>query len=454
MRIGLIAMSGVRVYNQKLIEVGVTLPQFVNRGEVIAQLPSLALLVLAATTPDDVEVDYVELADVKTMDPATTSYDLVALTSYTAMAYEMYDLADRFRAAGVPVVIGGLHASFAPEEAKAHADAVCVGEGEALWPEIVADFRRGGREALRPLYREAAPGTYDLANSPMPRFELLLGRRYNRITIQTVRGCPLDCEFCGASKLYGPKYRRKPLDLVMAEIRRVKELWGDNAFFELADDNSFANRFWAREFLTRLQEFDLRWFTETDISLADDDELLRLLAKSGCRQILIGLESVSRQSLDGIDRANWKLKRLDKYADAIKKIQDHGVTVNGCFIVGNDGDDQGVFEALRDFIERSELLEAQVTILTPFPGTALLRRLQAEGRLLYDRIWDKCTLFDLVFQPKQMTPDELVEGHTWLMTQIYNKAQYTRRKRHYVDIMKRLELPWYRGEREALEFFR
>jgi radical SAM superfamily enzyme YgiQ (UPF0313 family) len=453
MRIGLIAMSGVRVYNQKLIEVGVTLPQFVNRGKVIAQLPSLALLVLAGLTPDDVEVDYVEVADIKTCDPATTNYDLVALTSYTAMAYEMYDLADRFRAAGIPVVIGGLHASFAAAEAKQHADAVCVGEGELLWPQIVEDFRRGGVGALQPFYREAAPGTYDLGHSPMPVFELLKGREYNRITVQTVRGCPLDCAFCGASKLYGPKYRRKPVDKVVAEIRRIKEIWGDNAFFELADDNSFANRFWAKEFLTQIQDLDLRWFTETDISIADDDELLRLLAASGCRQILIGLESVNPTSLDGIDRVNWKLKRMNQYMDAIKRIQSYGVTVNGCFIVGNDGDDPGIFEALRRFIEKSELLEAQVTILTPFPGTRLFTQLQTEGRLLYERIWDKCTLFDLTFHPKNMTPDELVDGHTWLMTQIYNQEQYTKRKRHYVNIMKNLELPWYRGEREALEFF-
>ena len=201
MRIALIAMSGVRVVNPKLVELGVTLPQFVSRGKVIAQLPSLALLVLAAVSPDDVEVNYHEVDDVRTWDPAATPYDLVALSSYTAMAYDMYALADRLRAAGTPVVIGGLHASFAAEEAKAHADAVCVGEGETLWPRIVADFRRGGVAALQPFYREDAPGTYDLAESPMPRFELLRGGPYNRFTLQTVRGCPLVCTFCGASKL-------------------------------------------------------------------------------------------------------------------------------------------------------------------------------------------------------------------------------------------------------------
>ncbi len=455
MRVGLIAMSGVRVVNPRLIELGVTLPQFVSRGEVIAQLPSLALLLLAAATPEDIDIAYMEVADVKAAEAFDTSFDLVALTSYTAMAYEMYDLADRYRAAGIPVVIGGLHASFTPDETKEHADAVCIGEGETLWPLILADFRAGGVKALKPFYREAAPGSYDLAHSPMPRFDLLLGRKYNRITVQTVRGCPLDCEFCGASKLYAARYRRKPVEMVVAEVARIKELWGDNAFFELADDNSFANRFWAKEFLTSIQDLDLRWFTETDLSIADDDELLKLLAKSGCRQILIGLESTDARTLNGIDRANWKMRHLSRYMDAIKKIQSYGVTVNGCFIVGNDGDDKGVFERLRDFIEKSELIEAQVTILTPFPGTQLLARLQREGRLLSDRIWDKCTLFDLTFEPRQMTPDELIEGHSWLMSQIYNQEQFTRRKRHYVNIMKDISLPWMAEQTEAsLEFFR
>ena len=367
MKVGLLAMSGVRLVNERLADV-VTLPQFVNRGQVIASLPSLALTVLAALTPDDVEVEYLEVATLEEHEKLRTDFDLVALSSYTAGAYQMYELADRYRAAGIPVVLGGLHASFMPEEAIEHADAVCVGEGERLWPQILEDFRRGGKAGLKGLYREEHPGTYDLADSPMPRFDLLVDRPYNRITVQTVRGCPLDCEFCGASKLYGPRYRRKPVAKVMAEIEKVKELWGDDAFVELADDNSFGHPVWAREFLEAIQDYDLRWFTETDLSIADHDDLLPLLFKSGCRQILIGLESVNESSLDGLDRANWKHKRRGKYMDAIKKIQDHGVTVNGCFIVGNDGETPEVFESLRNFIETSELLEAQVTILTPFPG--------------------------------------------------------------------------------------
>ncbi len=438
MKVGLIAMSGVRVVNPKLVELGVTLPQFVSRGEVIAQLPSLALTTLAGRTPPDVQVEYLEVEDVFKASHLPTDFDLVGLTSYTAQAYDMYELGDRYRSKGIPVVIGGLHASQVPEEAKVHADAVCVGEGEDLWPQILEDFKRGGKEALEPFYREPAPGLYNLANSPMPRFDLLLGRKYNRVTVQTVRGCPLDCEFCGASKLYGPKFRRKPVDKVMAELKEVEKLWGRHAFVEFADDNSFGNRHWAKEFLNALKSVKIRWFTETDVSIADDPELIDLLYETGCRQVLIGFESVSPHALDGIDKANWKHKRVGQYLDAIRRIQDAGVTVNGCFIVGNDADDKGVFEHLRDFIEKSELLEAQVTVLTPFPGTRLLERLRTEGRLLYKSFWDRCTLFDVTFQPKQMTAEELEEGHLWLMQQIYTQAQYNRRKRHYVDIMKKL----------------
>ena len=451
MRIGLIAMSGVRVVNEELLEAGLTLPQFVNRSQVIAQLPSLALLILAALTPEEVELEYIEVSELPDELPA--GFDLVCLTSYTAMAYEMYQLADRFRAEGTAVVIGGLHASFTPQETKQHADAVCIGEGETAWPAILRDFRQGGVQALQPFYGRGQSGDYDLAESPLPRFDLLLGRPYNRITVQTVRGCPLDCEFCGASKLYGPRYRRKPLEKIRAEFLRIQELWGENAFIELADDNSFAHPRWSREFLEMIQDLELRWFTETDISIAEDEELLKLLFKSGCRQILVGLESLSADSLDGIDKANWKYKRRDQYRSAIQKIQSQGVTVNGCFIVGNDGDDKGVFESLRDFIEESELLEAQVTILTPFPGTRLLERLQQEGRLLYDRFWDRCTLFDLVFEPRQMTPQELVDGHMRLMKEIYNQDQYNRRKRHYVDLMKNLLAPGKVPSGEELEFF-
>ena len=434
MKVGLMALSGVRVRNEKLAKLGVTLPQFVSRGKVIAQLPSLSLLIIASVTPDDVEVDYVEVPDVSQVKELNPSYDLVAITSYSAQIYEAYELARRYKEAGIPVVIGGTHVIAEPEEAKRYADSVVIGEAEPLWPKIIEDFKNG---RLQPFYKEEHPGTYDLANSPMPRYDLLEPKNYNRITVQTSRGCPHDCEFCAGSKLFGSGFRQKPVDLVVKEIKRIKEKW-PKPFIEFADDNTFVDKKWSKDFLKKLIPLEIKWFTETDISVADDEELLKSMYHSGCYQLLIGLESTSKDSLDGIDTHNWKLKQSDRYLEAIDRIQSNGITVNGCFIVGLDGDTPSIFRDIRDFIEKSKLLEAQVTVLTPYPGTPLYKRLKSEGRLLKDKYWDRCTMFDINFRPKNMSIEELEKGLLWLFKEIYNEKEYLKRKRHYMDIVKKL----------------
>jgi radical SAM superfamily enzyme YgiQ (UPF0313 family) len=181
---------------------------------------------------------------------------------------------------------------------------------------------------------------------------------------------------------------------------------------------------------------DIRWFTETDISIADDAELLDLVAESGCRQVLIGLESPDVGALDGMDPRNWKKARAPRYLEAIDRIQSRGVSVNGCFILGLDSHTPDVFETVRDFVRESGLLEVQITVQTPFPGTPLYRRLQREGRLLQDRFWDRCTLFDVTYQPKHMSVADLEAGMRWLFSEIYNEQEFLRRKRQYMEIAK------------------
>ncbi|MDO8715989.1 MAG: radical SAM protein, partial [Dehalococcoidales bacterium] len=335
---------------------------------------------------------------------------------------------------GVPVVIGGLHVTAEPEEAKRYADSVVIGEAEPLWPRIMADFKN---KRLQPFYREERPGTYALSDSPMPRYDLLAPKQYNRITVQTSRGCPHDCEFCAGSKLFGKGFRQKPVDSVIKEIKKIKEKW-PKPFIEFADDNTFVDKKWSKDFLKKLMPLEIKWFAETDISVADDEELLKLMYHSGCYQLLIGLESTSEDSLNGIEAHNWKLKQRQGYLEAIDRIQSNGITVNGCFIVGLDGDTTGIFRDIRDFIEKSRLLEAQVTVLTPYPGTPLYQRLRAEGRLLKDEFWDRCTMFDINFRPRNMSVEELEQGLLWIFKEIYTEKEYLKRKRHYMDIIKKL----------------
>src|SRR5689334_23031958 len=196
MKLGLIAMSGVRAFNPELMAFGLTLPGFVERSEVIASLPSLGLLTLAGLTPPAWDVSYLEVPDLAALDGLPPGdFDLVGISSFSAQIKEAYALADRYRAAGVRVVLGGLHVSALPREAMAHADAVVIGEAEPWWPAVLADFER---DALARVYGPAER-QFDLADAPMPRFELLDPARYNRITVQTQRGCPFRCEFCAAS---------------------------------------------------------------------------------------------------------------------------------------------------------------------------------------------------------------------------------------------------------------
>lgn len=428
MKLGLIAMSGVRAHDAELTALGLTLPGFVERNKVVASLPSLGLLTLAGMTPDDVELQYVEVPEFSAAADLPGEFDAVAISSFTARIPEAYQLADRYRKAGTTVVLGGLHVTALPEEALQHADSIVIGEGEPSWPELVEDLRRG---APKRVY-DSRGRDFDLAEAPMPRFDLLTVERYNRLTVQTQRGCPFRCEFCAASIRLTPAFKTKPVAKVIAEIRRIKELW-PRPFIELADDNSFANHAHARRLLRALAAEKVRWFTETDVSVAEDDELLRLMRDSGCAQVLIGLESTSAAGLDGLEqRANWKARQRDRYLGAIQRIQDHGITVNGCFIVGLDGTGPESFDEIAAFVQESALFEVQLTVQTPFPGTPLHDRLKAQGRLLREHAWEMCTLFDVNFRPQRMSALELKSGFRRLVEQVYSaRAAGERREKYF-----------------------
>jgi radical SAM superfamily enzyme YgiQ (UPF0313 family) len=427
-RIGFIAMSGVRAHNEELTRLGLTLPGFVDRNRIIASLPSLGLLTLAGLTPDRFAVEYHEIADLKKLPEVPDNFDVVALSTFTAQLNEAYEVADFYRAQNIPVVMGGITVSALAAEAREHCTSVVVGEGEPLWPEVLRDLERG---SLKPIYAQSPLAQFDLRDAPMPRFDLLDPDKYNRLTVQTSRGCPHRCEFCASSILLKPRYQVKPVEKVIAEIREIKKIW-PRPFIEFADDNSFVHREHYKRLLRELARERVRWFTEADIRVAEDGELLGLMRDSGCQQVLIGLESPRRASLDGLElKRNWKAQQQDSYKASIARIQSYGITVNGCFILGLDGDTPAVFDDVLQFVRESGLYEVQVTFMTAFPGTPLYARLKQESRILRENAWELCTLFDINFQPKQMSVVELQSGFLRLVKELYSAEETQARRRAF-----------------------
>ena len=431
MKIGLIAMSGVRACDKELRELGLTLPGFVERGKVIASLPSVGLLTLAGLTPKKYEVEYFEIADLKKLTNIPKNFDMVAISSFSAQIFEAYELAQYYKAnLRIPVIMGGLHVSSLPEEAIQYCDSVVIGEGELSWLDMLEDCER---HSLKPFYGSLT-AEFDMSESPMPAFELLDIERYNRLTVQTSRGCPFRCDFCASSILITRRYKQKPIQKVLNEIDKIKSIW-KRPFIEFADDNSFVNRNYWKELLPQIKKRKIKWFTETDISVGADDELLELIRDSGCAEVLIGLESPIKAGLDGIElKSNWKLKQWAKYKEAIRKIQSHGIRVNGCFMIGLDGHGPEIFEEVFDFVEELMLFDVQITVPTPFPGTPLYERCKRDGRLLEERAWDKCTLFDINFKPKGMSSEELRNGFIELGKRLYCREFTSRRRKHFEEI--------------------
>lgn len=430
MKIGLLAMSGIRAHDPRLLELGLTLPGVVERSRVVASLPSLGLLYLAAVTPPGHEVHYFEAEADGAEPPEVYTCDLVAISTFSAQVFEAYAVADRLRRAGVRVALGGLHVTVRPDEALAHADYVFLGEAENTWPAAVQAIERGTAQRL---WDAADHAPVDIRQLPVPRYDLLADRPYNRFTVQTSRGCPWRCDFCASNVMLRQAYRKRPVEAVVRDLRAIAAL-RRRPFIEFADDNTFVDKAWGKELCRQLIPLRLKWFTETDISVADDPELLALLREARCRQLLIGLESPDQSALEGIElKANFKARRAVDYVSAVRRIQAHGITVNGCFVLGLDRHTPAIFREVLDFALRVPLYDVQITVLTPFPGTPLYDRLLREGRILQPDRWDLCTLFDVNYQPKGMTVEQLREGLYWLTERLYSEACLQARRRPFFE---------------------
>lgn len=430
MKIGFLAMSGLRAHDARLLELGLTLPGVLERGRVLSSLPSLGLLYLAACTPEGHDLHYFEAEGESGVPADVGTCDLVAINTFSAQVFEAYAVADRLRAAGIRVAMGGLHVSVEPEEAQQHADYIFLGEGERTWPAAVAAIEAGTAQRV---WNSADFPSIDMRSLPVPRYDLLAGRPYSKFPVQTTRGCPWRCDFCASNVMLNQPYRKHEVADVVRDIQAIRQV-NKRPFIEFADDNTFVDHDWGKQLCRELIPLGVKWFTETDISVADDAELLRLMRQARCRQVLIGLESPDASALDGIEmRTNFKQRRADTCLETVRRIQAHGITVNGCFILGLDRQTPDVFQHVLDFAMEAPLYDVQITVLTPFPGTPLYDRLLAAGRILAPGRWDLCTLFDVNFQPLNMSVAELRDGMYWLAERLYSEENLRVRRKPFFD---------------------
>jgi len=417
--VALVPLTGLRVCRPELRELGLSLPGLRKRGAALGELPALGLLTLAGMLPEDWSCSYHptgqrsedELVEALLREQPT----LVAISALTASIESAYRLSMRLRAAGARTAMGGLHITACPQEAARYCDAVVVGDGEPVLRQLLADAQH---DRLQPRYDTAS--TRQPLEWPTPRFDLL-GGAPSRFTLQSQRGCPFSCDFCAASRLLG-SFREKPVESIRRELHEISR-FSSRPVIELADDNTFAGRRDYGALCDALADSGGHWFTESDWRIGQRPELLSRLAASGCVQILIGIESlVFRYPGMGA-----KQSEFEQMMDAVEAIQAAGIAVNGCFILGADGETQESADRLVEFLLDCPLAEVQLTLQTPFPGTELRRRLAREGRLITERGWSHYTLLDVCYQPDLLSVAELERAFQDAVGAIYGSAATARR---------------------------
>jgi radical SAM superfamily enzyme YgiQ (UPF0313 family) len=370
----------------------------------------LAFAILRALTPADVEVVvYDERVESIPLDAPT---DLVAMTVETYTARRAFQLATAYRRRGVPVVMGGYHPTFLPEECSLFADAIAIGDAEGIWPAIVADARRG---KLKSRYQQ---NTYpSLAGQPLADRSVFKGKKYAPVTlVQYGRGCRFNCDFCSIHAFYGSSLRQRPVRDVCDEIER-----GGHRYVFFVDDDLFVDVARAKELFEAVRTLGVHWFCQTSIDIARDRTLVKLMAKSGCSSALFGFESLRAENLRQM-RKGWNMKWQD-YETSIEVVRDAGIMIYGTFVHGYDSDTVQSFDDTVEFAIKHRFYLANFNPLTPTPRAPLYDRLAKEGRLIHERWWldPRFRYGDATFHPRGMTADELTAG-CWRARREFNST--------------------------------
>ncbi len=373
--------------------------------------PSLTLKQLAALTPLDHKVTIID----ERFEPISFSkkYDVVGISSLTYNALRAYELADVFKKQGSKVILGGYHASLLPDEAKQHADAVVIGEAERTWPRVLKDIERN---QLQPFYRPDR--LVEPEEIPAARHDI---GSYNPFSepIQASRGCPTGCEFCAMQIVEGPRFRGRPVDHLIEEMLSIKA-----KFLFFTDASLTINPSYSKTLFTEMRQVNkyAECFGNINV-LSRDDELLKLASEAGIINWYVGIESISQQN---IDVAGKGTNKVENYAKAIKKIQDHGMMVTGFFMFGFDFDTSETFDKTLHAIYEWGLDEVSFSIVTPYPGTRLFNRFEREGRIIC-RDWSKYTEGNVNYRLVNLTEQDLVDGIKNMALHYYSIPQILRR---------------------------
>lgn len=381
-----------------------------------AFLPRLGLGVLAALTPATDQVFYHdEVITPFDMKRHFAPVDLVGISVDSKTAYRAYQIADAYRAKGVSVVMGGIHATALPDEALLHANAVVIGEAEEVWPRLLEDFKAGH---LAPRYQSVWP---DLGGRPHPRRDLFKSKKYIPFqVVQTMRGCPYPCEFCSVSTANGQTLRFRPADEVVDELKGLGKL------VMFADDNVLIHPRYSSELFTRMADLGKHWIGQCSLAAVSQIKNVELMAKSGCKGLFIGFESVDEATLVHTGK---RQNRPERYREIVATLQSYGISTWGSFVFGFDTDDSEVFDRTVEFGIEAQLTMALFAILTPYPGTRLYKRLLEEGRLTDPEWWLKPDhdAGSPYFVPARMTREQLREGWTRAWTRFYSASSIWKR---------------------------
>lgn len=366
-----------------------------------SRFPPLGLGIVAALTPGDWSI---KIIDENFERFKYEDADLVGITAFTASATRAYELARFYRAQGIPTVLGGIHASMRTNEALEHVDTVVIGEAEKVWPQVILDFKSGNMQRI---YQS---DFVELKDMPVPRHDLF-HPGYLFGSMQTARGCPMDCDFCSVTALNGHRYRQRPVNEVLDELERLP-----NKMVFFVDDNIIGYGTTAADraicLFKGMIERGIRkeWFCQASMNFADNEDVLKYAAKSGCRMVFLGVEAESAEALGETNKKLNLRMGVDRYKEVFRRINRHGIAVLGAFIYGMDSDTPSALRRRTDYILRSGVDVMQTTYLTPLPGTRLFAMLEDQGRLLYTdfpRDWVRYDMTQVIHHPLLLKPHEL-----------------------------------------------